>query len=424
MASMENKDLFRKEALEAKIASRSLHGEVLLYLPNSYRAMLVVVLVALGLLIAVVLFGSYTKRVTVKGELFSTLGAVPVYLPRSGVITRHYASEDDVVQTGESLFDVSTEVFGAGSRGTSSETLSMLGERKSLLSQQLESVGVAHDQFLRSLADQVESKQNEKQLITGQLKDIAKKNSLLSESLRKYEEARLQEAISDDAMAEKTITALNSQIDYHERQRQLEAVIRDIANLAYERKKAISEFGKLTLQIKGELLALEEQILAVESQQGVVVKSPVAGAITAVQGVTGSYHDNTKPIAFVVPAESHLEARLLVPAAAIGFIKKGDVVHLRYSAYPYQKFGQGKGTVYAISGTSLLPDEVALGAKLSVAQPMYLVKVKLDAQTISGEGATYTLRPGLVLDADVMLEKNRIYQWLIRPFFAFSENLN
>lgn len=421
---MENKDLFRKEALEAKIASRSLHGEVLLYLPSSYRAMLAVVLVALGLLIAVVLLGSYTKRVAVKGELFSTTGTVPVYLARAGVITRHYVNEDDVVQTGEPLFDVSTEVFGAGSRGTSAETLGMLSERKSLLSRQLESEGGAHEQYLRSLAEQVASKQNEKQLIKDQLKDIATKNRLLSESLRKYEEARMQEAISDDAMAEKTITALNSQIDHNERQRQLEAVVRDIANLAYERKKAISEFGKLTLQIQGELLALEEQIIAVESQQGVVVKSPAAGAITAIQAVAGSYHDGTKPIAFVVPAESHLEARLLVPAAAIGFIKKGDIVHLRYSAYPYQKFGQGKGVVYTISGTSLLPNEIALGAKLTAAQPMYLVKVKLDAQTISGEGATFTLRPGLVLDADVMLERNRIYQWLLRPFFALSENLN
>ncbi|WP_282875928.1 hypothetical protein [Pseudomonas peli] len=138
---MENKDLFRKEALEAKIASRSLHGEVLLYLPRSYRAMLAVVLVALGLLIAVVLLGSYTKRVAVKGELFSTTGTVPVYLARAGVITRHYVNEDDVVQTGEPLFDVSTEVFGAGSRGTSAETLGMLSERKSLLSRQLESEG-------------------------------------------------------------------------------------------------------------------------------------------------------------------------------------------------------------------------------------------------------------------------------------------
>ncbi len=421
---MENKDLFRREALEAKIASRSLHGEVLLYLPRYYRVMLVVVLGALSLLIAVVLFGSYTKRVTVNGELFSTLGTVPIYLPRSGVITRYYASEGDVVQTGEPLFDVSTEVFGAGSRGTSSETMVMLGERKSLLSRQLQSEELAHDQYLRSLTDQVKSKQNEMQLITGQLKDVAKKNRLLSDSLRKYEEARLQEAISDDAMAEKTITALNSQIDYQERQRQLEAALREIANLAYERTKAISEFGKLTLQIKGELLALEEQILMVESQQGMMVKAPARGAITAIQGVVGSYHDHTKPIAFVVPAESHLEARLLVPASAIGFIKKGDVVHLRYSAYPYQKFGQGKGVIHAISGTSLLPDEIALGAKLSVTQPMYLVKVKLDTQTISGEGATYTLRPGLVLDADVMLEKNRIYQWLIRPFFAVSKNLN
>ena len=420
-ANMENKELFRKKALEARKEAKSLHGEVLLYLPESYRGILVIVSVVLVLLVAMLVFGSYTNRVTVKGELFSTRGAIPVYLPRPGVIKHYYVGEDELVSQDAPLFVVSTEVFGAENRGTSTETISLLVERKHLLQRQLESEASASEEKLRSIDGQIISKKNEKQLIERQLAEVKKKNNLLAIGLRKYEEARLQEAISDDSMTEKTITALNGQIDYHERRRQFESTVRDIANLSFEREQAISEFGRRTLQIKGDLLVLEEQMLAAESQKGTIVKAPAAGTVTAVQGFNGSYYDNTKPVSFILPSGAALEARLLVPADAIGFIKKGDTVSLRYSAYPYQQFGQGKGTIYSISGTSLRPEEIALGAKLSITEPMYLVKARLEMQTINGNGASYALKPGIVLDADIMLETHKIYQWLIRPFLSLSQ---
>ncbi|WP_339413624.1 HlyD family secretion protein [Pseudomonas sp. EA_35y_Pfl2_R5] len=420
---MENKELFRKEAQEARSEAKSLHGEVLLYLPDSYRAILIIVFLVLAILIAILFLGSYTKRVTVKGELFSTRGAIPVYLSKPGIIKQYYVAEDEVVNQDDPLFSVSSEVFGAENRGMSTETIGLLIERKNLLQRQLESEEIAYEENLRSLDGQIQSKKSEKKLINAQLGEVKKKNDLLAIGLKKYEEARLQDAISDDSMTDKTVTALNSQIDYHERQREFESTVRDIANLHFEREGAISEFGRRTLQIKGDLLALEEQILAAESQKGTIVKAPATGVVTAIQGVNGSYYDNTKPVSFILPSGSELEARLLVSAAAIGFIKKGDAVYLRYSAYPYQQFGQGKGTVYSISGTSLLPDEIALGSKLSITEPMYLVKARIETQTIKGNGSMYPLKPGLLLDADIMLEKHRIYQWLIRPFSTLSEKL-
>lgn len=55
---MKNKELFRKEAQEARSEAKSLHGEVLLYLPDSYRAILIIVFWVLAILIAILVFGS------------------------------------------------------------------------------------------------------------------------------------------------------------------------------------------------------------------------------------------------------------------------------------------------------------------------------------------------------------------------------
>jgi len=420
---MDKKELFRREALESRKEPRNLHSDVLLFLPHSYRNLVASIVVSIVLMLALLTFGSYTKRVTVKGELFSTLGAIPVYLPKSGVINKYFVSEDETVKKDEPLFLVSTEVFGSANRGTSSETIYLLGERKHLLENQLDSEAATHAQNLRNIEDQIRSKQKERGLIMAQMRQISKKNELLSDSLKRYQAARVQEAISDDTMAEKTITTLNSRIDYNERGRQLEALARDLSSLSYEREKAEFEHGNRVLQAKADLLSLEEQVIAAEYQKGAIIKAPASGKVTAIQGVIGSYYDNTRPVSFIVPSESEIEARLLVPATAIGFIKKGETVYLRYSAYSYQKFGQGEGTVYSISGTALLPDEIALGSKLSITEPMYLAKVRIHDQTVSADGTRYALKPGIVVDADIMLERDRIYRWVLRPLFAVAEKL-
>ncbi|WP_419735678.1 HlyD family secretion protein [Pseudomonas sp. COR18] len=418
---MQNKELFRKEALNARNASRPVHGDVLLYLPSSYRLVIILIVTAFILLVGTLLFGSYTKRVSVHGELLATHGALPVYLPKAGIIKEYYVKEEQRVEKDAPLFLVSTEVFGAGSRGTSSEKIKLLHEQKNLVLAQLDSEEQVFKDNQSSLDQKILSQRSEAKLIATQILEIKRKNSLLSESLKKYEEARTQDAISDDAIIEKTISALNSKIDLNERERQLESLHRDIAALELERKKSASDLNKTTLTLKAELLTLEEQILAVEYEKGMVIKAPQSGTVTAIQGVNGSYYDNTKPVTFLMPSTSELEARLLVPASAIGFINKGDVTYLRYSAFPYQQFGQGKGRIYSISETSLAPTDISMTTGSSATEPMYLVKVELESSFVKNAGKVYRLKPGLLLDADIMLEHRKIYEWMLRPFFAISE---
>ena len=44
-----------------------------------------------------------------------------------------------------------------------------------------------------------------------------------------------------------------------------------------------------------------------------------------------------------------MQAELLAPSSAVGFIHQGGRVLLRYSAFPYQKFGEYGGTVVTVS---------------------------------------------------------------------------
>ena len=51
----------------------------------------------------------------------------------------------------------------------------------------------------------------------------------------------------------------------------------------------------------------------------------------------------------IVPEHEPMQAELLAPSSAVGFIHPGGRVLLRYSAFPYQKFGEYWGTVMSVS---------------------------------------------------------------------------
>ncbi|WP_231741470.1 ABC transporter transmembrane domain-containing protein [Paucibacter sp. KCTC 42545] len=123
---------------------------------------------------------------------------------------------------------------------------------------------------------------------------------------------------------------------------------------------------------------------------------------------------------------STLEAQLYAPSRTAGFVKPGQVVWLRYAAYPYQKFGMAEGEVQTISQTPIAAQDLPVGqgqALLTAAQanePLYRVSVKLKKQAITTYGNTQLLKAGMALDADVMQYRRTVWEWVFEPIFATS----
>jgi Cation efflux system protein CusB domain 1 len=121
---------------------------------------------------------------------------------------------------------------------------------------------------------------------------------------------------------------------------------------------------------------------------------------------------------------TQLEAHLYSPGSAVGFLRVGQPVRLRYDAYPHQKFGHHEGVIASISRAAIspkdLPPQLASHATPrsaeSAATPTYRVTVKLASQTVAAPGESVPLEAGMLLEADVALEKRRLYAWVFEPF--------
>ena len=128
------------------------------------------------------------------------------------------------------------------------------------------------------------------------------------------------------------------------------------------------------------------------------------------------------PLAMVVPKGSGLHAQLLVPTRAIGFVQPGQEVVLRYDAFPFQRFGQYRGTVEQVSRTVWSAGEKV--GQVTVKEPVYRVDVRLDAQYVMSGDQKLALRPGMSVNADILQEKRKVWEWVFEPILSLKQRMS
>ena len=96
---------------------------------------------------------------------------------------------------------------------------------------------------------------------------------------------------------------------------------------------------------------------------------------------------------------------------------------LRYQAFPYQKFGHQGGQVVQVSRAPLQPSELAgaaAGRRGGFRRAAVPDHGRLDTQDVAAYGATQPLAPGMQLDADVLLDRRRLIEWIFEPVLGIA----
>jgi len=147
------------------------------------------------------------------------------------------------------------------------------------------------------------------------------------------------------------------------------------------------------------------------------ITAPADGMVATWLYKPGQAVQTGAPLLTLVPGDGALEAELLVPSRAIGFIDPGDTVLLRYHAYPYQKFGHQQGRVRQISRS---PVNSVIGDEAALAESFYRISVSLEQQAIMAYGKSEALKPGMVLDADILGERRSLIEWILEPLYSIQ----
>jgi membrane fusion protein len=173
--------------------------------------------------------------------------------------------------------------------------------------------------------------------------------------------------------------------------------------------------------LKNKILEIDEKLANSEAHRLIEIRVPEDGVVTAILAHPGQTVGTGSPMLKIVPQYAPLQAELLAPSSAVAFIHKGGRVLLRYSAFPYQKFGEYWGTVVSISRTVLNAEEVKnllAGAPPSQANgPFYRVVVEPDSQKVNIYGEELSLPAGMQVHAYALLERRRLYEWMLGPLY-------
>jgi len=198
-------------------------------------------------------------------------------------------------------------------------------------------------------------------------------------------------------------------------------VDRDLAAARMEEPAVQMRSRAQVEQVSRQISELQEGMAQNESKRETVIRAPMAGVVTNIAVNQGQSIPADSPFAMVVPKGSGMHVELLVPTRAIGFIKPGQEVLLRYDAFPYERFGQYRGLVSDI-GRSVLTQGDRIGP-LSAKEPMYRVDVKMERQNVTALGQDFALRPGMLVNADLLLEKRTLLEWVFEPVLQLKDRL-
>ncbi|MNE74693.1 Colicin V secretion protein CvaA [compost metagenome] len=158
--------------------------------------------------------------------------------------------------------------------------------------------------------------------------------------------------------------------------------------------------------------------------------APFAGLLTGLNVQTGQQVAPGTLLASLIPQGATLSAYLYATPRQAGFVEPGQQVLMRYAAYPYQKFGMARGRVIEVAkspyATQELPPHIGSAVQGSgmQGQLFYRVTVALDAQSIQVYGQPQPLQAGMLLEADILQDRRRLYEWALEPLYSVTGKLS
>ena len=416
----DDEPLFRPEVFEAR--SSEWLGTILLAPKITERLFSYFALLTVAAILGMLFFAEYTRSQKVSGWLSPDLGVVRVLAPSAGVVSNLHVSEGETVSSGTTLATLGKSV-NSSAGNTNSQVISKIKARResilaerTLLARELENRQSSIKTQLRALKAEQQELQKE---IALQKQRVDLAASLADRQKRLFS----QNMIVQEAVYSAEMSHLDQQSILQSLERQVTGLDRQIVEFEAETLLLPVTIARQEAEMTRQISSLEQDLAVAESERQIEVQAATSGTISTIHADQGSTVDPFAPLLSIIPEGSALEAELFVPSAAVGFIRKGQRVLLKYKAFPYQKFGQHEGVVQSVSRSSLNPAElgnrlVGLSSMLPAGEAVYIVKVALRRSSVQAYGDSIALQPGMQLEADIQVDRRRLYEWVLDPLYT------
>lgn len=417
--------MFRKAALDATKTHPL--GSVIALRPLS-TSLLVGLFAVFGLCILLFfLFGSYTKRVTVYGQLIPASGLVKVYVPQSGIVVAKHAIEGALVQKGDHILTISSERYSQTGAATQETISNRMQRRLDLLQQEREQLSTIHQEESAKLANTIAALAQTLDRIDKQIWLQHKRVALADDSSRRYQILSSESYVSRDQLQEKQAILLEQRTRLADLAQQRAETAKELARHESEQRTLPLKQQTASAQIEREILAITQDLAESEAKRHLVIRAPETGQISNLLAEVGQHVEPGKALLSLIPQHAELVADIYIKNKDIGFTRVGDRARIRYASYPYQKFGMHGAEIISISSAAVPASEIVHisgaipGLDQTTAQELYYrASLRLDAQHILAYGISQPLATGMALEVDILRETRAIYEWVLEPLYSIT----
>ncbi|MGI9252062.1 MAG: HlyD family secretion protein [Pseudohongiellaceae bacterium] len=413
-ASEAKEPLYRPEAL-AYLGTRSF-GQISIRQPLSLRLLTVGFVLIMLVMVLFVISNEYARKETVLGYLRPEPALIRVTTPAQGLVERIFTVAGSPVAVGDALLEISNERSMSSGENAGSVMLAELEAQRRRLQQELANIN-------RQATLEQERNDNRHTLLQASMEQIDRERELGESRLQLAEEelAAAATLVANNYITESGLRQLQEQVlsaatalnNVEQRGQSLRIDLDEVRYLIDN--TPLAREGQAN-RLRNELSELARRITDIESVATLLIRAPVAGTITALNTSVGDAVSGGRQLLTIIPDGAVLEARLMIPSRAAGFVDVGQPVRLMYDSFPYQKFGTYPGTVTAISEAALAPN--TLSSPINPQEPVFVASVSIDETTVAAFGSERPLQADMLLTADIVLARRSLLDWMLEPFYT------
>jgi membrane fusion protein len=407
--------LFRQEAIEFQQHHRQ-WGELALLQPLSTKIMTWFITTVVAVVLAFLFLGHYARKETVVGYLTPVAGTSKVFIPQQGTITDIYVKEGQEIEKGQPLFAVETSQIAANGQDVNTTMLDTLESQRNLLTNQI-------------AAEQERTKSEQERLtaliggLETEISQLRAQIELQNEQIRVSDNLvssvtglRAKGYISELEFRQRELAALEQKQKLNSLNQQLAARHNQLTETRYSLHQLPTVMAQKIQSLRSELSTTEQRIAEINGRRAYIIRAGAVGRVSTLQATVGQFADPRRLQLEIVPSDSVLQAELFVPTRAIGFVRPGQKVKMKYEAFPYQKFGTYTGQIIKVSHTIVTSADAS--GPIALREPVYRVTASLERTDIDAYGEKMPLQADMLLSADIILEQRSLVSWLLDPLLS------
>jgi HlyD family secretion protein len=186
-----------------------------------------------------------------------------------------------------------------------------------------------------------------------------------------------------------------------------------------EKLSATEEFRRTSVEQLVEAsnqqkIVLEELNKARLRQRMVVLTAPMDAVVLDIaQRSIGSVVREAEPMFTLVPADVPIEAEVSVDAKDIGLVAVGQIVRVKFDAFPFQIHGTATGVVRTISQDAFANDP---RSDPQLRSPLYYrARIELIDTNLRGVPKSFRLMSGMAVTAEIKVGHRTVISYFIDP---------